>query len=57
MRERPTQVTSVAFPPTLAKDLQALADKRDWSVSKTVREAVKMAIAAAAAELHDATAA
>jgi hypothetical protein len=46
MHQRYTQITSVSFTPEQAKELEALAKKREWSVAKTVRESVRMAIAA-----------
>jgi hypothetical protein len=57
MHQRYTQITSVSFTPEQVKELEALAKKRDWSVAKTVRESVRMAVAAAATEQHGATAA
>ncbi len=50
MHQRYSQITSVSFTPEQAKQLEALAKRRDWSVAKTVRESVRIAIAAAAAE-------
>ncbi len=44
--QRYTQIATISFTPEQAKELEVLAKKRDWSISKTVRESVRVAIAA-----------
>jgi predicted DNA-binding protein len=47
MQRDTSYITSIRFPEKEAELLMALAKKREWSISKTVREAVRSAAAAA----------
>ena len=45
-QKRKTKITSIAFTREQAKELEMLAERHDWTISKAVREAVKLLMAA-----------
>jgi hypothetical protein len=45
MKQRRDYLTSVAFTEQEGERLKELASRREWTISKTIREAVRLAVA------------